>query len=225
MPAKENREIAASLVQRWRRFVRTQHAGAHWTRTLVLAFVVGVAAGLAAFALAWGLHHGSEHLVGRVAGSGSADSWRFSWELLLLPALGAVVAGLAVRLLVGRVGGQGTDAMVHAFHQDNGELALSAPTVKATASIATIASGGSAGPEGPSAALGAAIGSSVGQLIGVTPRERRTLLVAGCAAAVGAIFGCPLGGALFAASVLYRRSEFESTSLVSAFVASAVGYT
>ncbi|MBW2267339.1 MAG: chloride channel protein [Deltaproteobacteria bacterium] len=225
MPPAELRDTAAQLGQRWRRFVLTQHSAARWTRTLGLAFIVGVAAGLAAFALAWGLHFGSEHLVGRVSEPGSAAAWQFRWELLLLPALGAVVAGLAVRLLVGRIGGQGTDAMVHAFHQENGELALSGPTVKAAASIATIASGGSAGPEGPSAALGAAIGSSAGGLVGVTPRERRTLLVAGCAAAVGAIFGCPLGGALFAASVQYRRPEFEGSSLVSAFVASAVGYT
>ena len=187
--------------------------------------IVGVVAGLAAFALAWGLHQGSQHLVGRVSDLGGPETLRFSWALLLLPAAGAVVAGLAVRLLVGRVGGQGTDAMVQAFHRDDGRLDLRGASVKAIASIGTIASGGSAGPEGPSAALGAAIGSSAGGLVGITPRERRVLLVAGCAAAVGAIFGCPLGGALFASSVLYRRPEFEGSALVSAFVASAVGYT
>jgi CIC family chloride channel protein len=41
---------------------------------------------------------------------------------------------------------------------------------------------------------------------------------------VGAIFRCPLGGALFACSILYRRPEFEGSALVAAFVASAVGY-
>lgn len=204
---------------------RASSAASRWARALGLASLVGVAAGLAAFALATGLHFFTERLVGRVSAPTSAAFWQPSWELLLLPALGAIVSGLAVRLLVGRVGGQGTDAMVHAFHREDGRLPLTGAAVKATASVATIASGGSAGPEGPSAALGAAIGSTAGRLAGVTPREQRTLLVSGCAAAVGAIFGCPLGGALFAASVLYRRPEFEGTSLVSAFVASAVGYT
>ena len=192
---------------------------------MTLAVLVGVVAGLAAFALAWGLHQGSQLLVGRVSDLGGSETLRFSWALLLLPAAGAVFAGLTVRLFVGRVGGQGTDAMVHAFHQKDGRLGLRGASVKAAASIGTIASGGSAGPEGPAAALGAAVGSSLGGLVGITPRERRVLLIAGCAAAVGAIFGCPLGGALFASSVLYRRPEFEGSSLVSAFVASAVGYT
>ncbi|MEE2679064.1 MAG: chloride channel protein [Myxococcota bacterium] len=214
-----------ALTSRAASLASSQRPGVRWARTVSLAVVVGVVAGLAAFALAWGLHQGSEHLVGRVSDLGGSETLRFSWVLLLLPAAGAVVAGLVVRLLVGRVGGQGTDAMVHAFHREDGRLSLRSAGVKAGASIGTIASGGSAGPEGPSAALGAAIGSSLGGFFGITPRERRVLLVAGCAAAVGAIFSCPLGGALFATSVLYRRPEFEGSSLVSAFVASAVGYT
>jgi CIC family chloride channel protein len=91
--------------------------------------------------------------------------------------------------------------------------------------VGVIATGGSAGPEGPIAALGAALGSSLGRAIGLEPREVRVLLVAGCAAGVGAVFGCPLGGALFAASVLYRQPAFEAPALVSAFVASAIGYS
>jgi CIC family chloride channel protein len=90
--------------------------------------------------------------------------------------------------------------------------------------VGVIACGGSAGPEGPIAGLGAAIGSSLGRAFQLTPRARRVLLVAGCAAGVGAIFRCPLGGAMFASSILYRRPEFEGSALVAAFVASAVGY-
>ncbi len=51
------------------------------------------------------------------------------------------------------------------------------------------------------------------------------MLVAGCAAGVGAIFRCPLGGALFAAGILYREPEFESDAIVPAFVASVLGYS
>jgi CIC family chloride channel protein len=95
----------------------------------------------------------------------------------------------------------------------------------AAASVVVIASGGSAGPEGPVAALGAAIGSSLARLFRVTPRQRRLMLIAGCAAGVGAIFRCPLGGALFAVSVPYSEGDYESEAIVPSVVASVVSYT
>ncbi|MHC5001802.1 MAG: chloride channel protein, partial [Planctomycetota bacterium] len=88
-----------------------------------------------------------------------------------------------------------------------------------------ISCGGSAGPEGPIAALGAAIGSVVGRVMRLAPHERRILLLAGCAAGIGAIFQCPLGGALFAVGILYSEPEFESDAIVTAFVASVLGYS
>ena len=75
------------------------------------------------------------------------------------------------------------------------------------------------------AALGAAMGSTIGRFLNLTPRERRVLLIAGCAAGVGAIFQCPLGGALFATSILYSEEEFEAEAMAPAFVASVIAYT
>lgn len=193
-------------------------------RATALAVAVGVVAGLAAAALAAGLGATTRLLIGRFADLGGPEVVRFEWALLALPALGGLVSGIVVQILA-RVGpGHGTDQMVHAFHYRDGDLPLRGPTVRAAASTVVIGAGGSAGPEGPIAGLGAAIGSAAGRALGLTPRERRQLLVAGCAAGVGAIFHCPLGGALFAASILYRRPEFEGGALVPAFVASAVGY-
>jgi CIC family chloride channel protein len=75
------------------------------------------------------------------------------------------------------------------------------------------------------AALSAAIGSRIGGLFRLSTRETRMMLVAGCAAGIGAIFQCPLGGALFAAEVLYSEPEFESESIVPGFFASVFGYS
>lgn len=213
------------LRERLRRFARTRHPLGRWTRTLGLAVVVGLLAGLAALALAVGLRSGAAHLVGRFAAPGGGEILRFRWQILLLPALGGLLSGVFVRVFAGRASGQGTDKVVRAFHYENGALALRGPSVWALASVGVISSGGAAGPEGPTAALGASIGSAIGRLCQLTPRDLRVLLISGCAAGVGAIFGCPLGGALFAASVLYRQPEFEGSALVSAFIASAVGYS
>ena len=198
---------------------------ARWARLFALAAAVGVCAGLAIAGLEWGLHHGSELLAGRFTHLGGPQVLRFHWGVLLLPVLGGLASGLAVRALCPRALGHGTDMLTRAFHRDMGRLELKAPLVKGVAAVGVISCGGSAGPEGPVAALGAAIGSSFGRAFRITPRERRILLVAGCAAGVGAIFQCPLGGALFAASVLYREPEFEAEAIVPAFVASVVGYS
>ena len=205
--------------------VRLPKPAARWSRLFALGALVGISGGLMAAGIEWGLHHASALLVGRYTHLGQADVLRFDWGILLLPALGGLVSGVAVRLLCPEAVGHGTDVLTRAFHQDLGRLPLKGPAVKGVALIGVIGCGGSAGPEGPIAAFGATIGSSLGRVFRLTPRERRILLVAGCAAGVGAIFQCPLGGALFAASILYREPEFESEAIVAAFVASVLGYS
>ena len=192
--------------------------------TLTLAVAAGVLAGLAAVALRTAIHFASGALVGRFADLGGPEVFRLRPEILLFPVLGGLASGGFVQWLLRIPPGHGTHQLVHAFHHRDGVLPLRGPAARAVACVGVIACGGSAGPEGPIAGLGAAIGSSLGRAFQLTPRARRVLLVAGCAARVGAIFRCPLGGALFACSILYRRPEFEGSALVAAFVASAVGY-
>ncbi len=194
-------------------------------RTVLLSPIVGVLAGLAAVALEWALHLGSEAIIGRYAQTGSAEFLHWHPSILLLPALGGLLSGVIVQLIFRKPPGHGTDLMVHAFHHRDGRFSSTAPTIKAVAAVGVISFGGSAGPEGPIAAVGAALGSKVARLVGLTPRDRRTLLIAGCAAGVGALFQCPLGGALFATGVLYRDPEFEGSALVSSFIASVFGYS
>jgi len=204
---------------------RLPKPAARWTRLFALGALVGVLGGLMAAGLESGLHYGSEVLAGRYTHLGSAEVLHFNWGVLLLPAVGGLAAGVAVRLLCPESRGHGTDVLTRAFHHNLGRLALKGPAIKGVAAVGVISCGGSAGPEGPIAAFGAGIGSAIGRVFGVTARERRILLVAGCAAGVGAIFQCPLGGALFAASVLYREPEFEAEAIVPSFVASVLGYS
>ncbi|HKQ48140.1 MAG TPA: chloride channel protein [Phycisphaerae bacterium] len=205
---------------------RLPKPAARWSRLFGLGILVGVLGGLAAAGLEWALHHGTALLVGRFAHLGSPEVLRFEWGVLLLPALGGLLSGLLIRWLCPLdAKGHGTDVFIRAFHRGMGRLQLRGPLVKAVGAAGVISCGGSAGPEGPTAALGSAIGSTVGGLFHLTPRERRILLVAGCAAGVGAIFRCPLGGALFAVSVLYREPEFESEAIVPSFVSSVIAYS
>lgn len=192
---------------------------------LALSVLVGALAGFSAAALEYSLHEGSSRLVGQFTHLGKSGVFDFRLALLILPTLGGLVAGLAVRRLSPDVEGHGTELLIRAFHRHGGNLPIRGPGVHVVGAVGVISCGGSAGPEGPIAALGAAIGSKLGDIFCLTARERRAMLVAGCGAGVGAIFQCPLGGALFAASVLYREPDYETDSITPALVASVIGYS
>lgn len=70
--------------------------------------------------------------------------------------------------------------------------------VRTLASAVTLGSGGSAGSEGPTAVLGAGIGSVIGQ--GLRFQQRRLKILVGCGAGAGiaAAFNAPFAGAFFA---------------------------
>ena len=144
--------------------------------------------------------------------------------LALLPILGGFIAGFLVKTFAPEAEGTGTDSYIDAFHNKNGMMRGRVPLVKSLATIATLASGGSAGKEGPVAQIGAGIGSAFGGIIPMGARARRTLMVAGAAAGLGAIFRAPLGGALTAVEVLYKE-DLETDALTPAILGSVTAYT
>jgi CIC family chloride channel protein len=145
------------------------------------------------------------------------------WLLALLPAVGALASGIISGLAPETRGGGG-DAMINAFHRDNGVVRKRVTWVKALASIFTLGTGGSGGREGPTLQIGGALGSTCGWLLRVSPAERRILMVSGVAAGIAAVFRTPLGAALLAVEVLYR-DDFESDALIPAVLASVVAYS
>jgi H+/Cl- antiporter ClcA len=75
--------------------------------------------------------------------------------------------------------------------------------VKLLATVVTIASGGSAGKEGPCAQIGAAITSLFADALRLDDKDRRRLVICGIGAGFAAVFGTPVSGALFGIEVLY----------------------
>lgn len=144
--------------------------------------------------------------------------------LALLPALGGLGAGILAHRLAHETSGGGGDAYIDAFHRRGGSMRKRVAIVKVLATALTLGSGGSGGREGPTMQVGAALGALVGRFIDVSARERRVLAVSGTAAGLSAIFGTPLGAALFATEVLYR-DDFESDALVPAILASVTAHS
>lgn len=137
--------------------------------------------------------------------------------------VGGLACGAITRYAPEARGGGG-DAMIDAFHRHGGLLRRRVLWVKPLASLATLASGGAGGREGPTMQMGAALGSWLSRALRVGARERRILLVAGVAGGMSAVFRTPLGAALLAVEVLYRDG-FESDALVPSILSSVVAYS
>ena len=206
-------------------------------RLLLLATLVGVAAGLAAIAFHWMLEAVSWSLLDQLAGyrpaeaAGEPDPFPAAttpfrpWLLCLLPMLGGIVSGTILYLVAPEAEGHGTDSVIEAYHRKGGRIRARVPFVKAITSAITIGSGGSGGREGPIAQMGAGVASTLSQVLGLSQRERSILVAAGMGAGIGAIFHAPLAGAIFAAEVLYREIDFEFEVIVPATVASIIAYS
>ena len=146
------------------------------------------------------------------------------WVMILIPALGGLISGLLVFTFAPEAEGHGTDAMIDSFHRKKGVIRRRVPIIKSIASAITIGSGGSAGKEGPIAQIGAGFGSFLASLLMVSDKERRMMLLAGAAGGIGAIFKAPLGAALFATEVLYRKEGFEFEALIPCILSSIVAF-
>jgi len=144
--------------------------------------------------------------------------------MLWIPALGGLISGIIVFSLAPETEGHGTDAMIDSFHRNRGIVRKRTPIIKTIASAITIGSGGSAGKEGPIAQIGSGFGSILGSLLRVADRERRIMLLAGAAGGIGAVFKAPLGAALFATEVLYRKEDFEFEAIIPCILSSIVGF-
>lgn len=205
-------------------------------RVLGLSLVVGIIAGGGAiafyiacqtvvhYALDVGAGYRARHPGGEPQPFTPSDNIFRPWMLLLIPTVGGILSGLLVYTLAPEAEGHGTDAAIAAFHYRQGRIPLRVPFVKLLASAVTIGTGGSGGREGPIAQIGAGFGSFVGRLFRLRPAECRILMAAGMGAGVAAIFRAPLAGALFAAEVLYRSTDFESEVIVPAALASTAAY-
>ncbi|MGH9211536.1 MAG: chloride channel protein [Acidimicrobiales bacterium] len=92
--------------------------------------------------------------------------------------------------------------------------------LKPVSSAVSIGTGGPFGAEGPIVLTGGALGSVFGQFFHLSAIERRSLLVAGAAAGMSAVFGTPVAAVMLGVELLVF--EWKPRSMILIAVASAV---
>jgi chloride channel protein, CIC family len=141
-----------------------------------------------------------------------------SW-VVLVPAIGGVIVGLMARYGSRAIRGHGIPEAMEQVLTNQSRIPPRMTFLKPLSAAVAIGTGGPFGAEGPIIATGGALGSLVGQVIETTSAERKTLLAAGAAAGMAAIFGSPVSAVLLAVELLLF--EFRARSIIPVALASA----
>jgi H+/Cl- antiporter ClcA len=132
--------------------------------------------------------------------------------VVVIPVVGGLLIGLMARFGSDKIRGHGIPEAIEAILYGESRLSAKVALLKPISSAISIGSGGPFGAEGPIIMTGGALGSLIAQQFRLSAAERKTLLVAGAAAGMTAIFGTPLAAILLAIEVLLF--EWKPRSLV-----------
>jgi chloride channel protein, CIC family len=188
----------------------------------LLAALVGVAAGFAAYAL-----YALIRLV-----SNLAFYQTFSMANLLpsqnhlglwiipLPIIGALIVGLMAKYGSPKIRGHGLPEAMEAVLFNQSRVQPRVALLKPTSVAIAIGTGSPFGAEGPIIQTGGALGSMLGQALHVTAAERKVLLASGAAAGMAATFSTPLAAVMLAVELLLF--EYKARSFIPLVIASTV---
>ncbi len=138
---------------------------------------------------------------------------------ILVPVVGSIVVGLMARYGSERIRGHGIPEALEAILFGKSIMDPKVAVLKPISSAIAIGSGGPFGAEGPIIMTGGALGSLLAQFFHVTAAERKTLLTAGAAAGMAAIFNTPIAAVLLAVELLLF--EWKPRSVTPVAIASA----
>lgn len=182
---------------------------------------IGLLAGAAGAATTL-LLHGIEHLTYHYRFGDLLDGVSDSHPLrrALGPMIGGALAGCGWWLLRRRAPVPKLSTTI-AEHR---RLPLGPMAADAGLQVLVVGSGASLGREGAPRQLAAALGDAATARLSLTARDRETLLACAASAGLGAVYSVPLGGALFAITILLRswHPRVVGTALITSSLAVAV---
>jgi chloride channel protein, CIC family len=195
------------------------------SRRLVLLSAVAAVLGVAGGGAAWVLVHLIDLITNLALFHELATrhrsfvGFRPSWPLFVAATVGAVLISTLARWAP-VIRGHGIPETMEAVLTKQSRIAPRTAVAKPLSAAIAIGTGAPFGAEGPIIVTGGSIGSLLGQVIPVSPAERKILLAAGAAAGMAATFGSPLAAVVLAIELLLF--EFSVRAFVPLVVATAI---
>ena len=187
---------------------------------LILSLFVGICSGLAAVILTTLVEHIKDFLTSRIVTAGETVLY------LVLPGVGMLISMLLLRYVIKDKIGHGVTKVLVAVSKNESRIKPHNMWSSILTSSLTIGFGGSVGAEAPIVYTGAAIGSNVARMMGLSYRSMTILLGCGAAGAVAGIFKVPLAGVLFTLEILMFNISMTSMMplLLSTVSATVISY-
>ena len=181
--------------------------------------MVGVLSGCAAVILDWAIHTVKLLL-------NQDFHFSYDWQYLVLPGIGMLLSLILVRYVIRDNIGHGVTKALLAVSRNDSKIKPHNTWSSMLTSSITIGFGGSVGAEAPIVYTGAAIGSNLGRICGLSYRNITLLLGCGAAGAVAGIFKAPLAGVLFTLEILLFNVSMRSLLplLLSTISATVISY-
>jgi H+/Cl- antiporter ClcA len=143
--------------------------------------------------------------------------------VIAVPVIGGLIVGGMARWGSQAIRGHGIPEAMEQVLVNESKIAPRITFLKPVSSAVAIGTGGPFGAEGPIIATGGALGSFLGQLLHVTANERKTLLAAGAAAGMAAVFGSPVAALVLAVELLLFELRPRSMIPVALAAVTATG--
>lgn len=157
---------------------------------------------------------------------------RFSWQavspaqnhlgilVVFVLVIGGLMIGLMARFGSEKIRGHGIPEALEAILIDRSKMSPKVALLKPISSAISIGTGGPFGAEGPIVMTGGAVGSLFAQFFHLSSAERKTLLVAGAAGGMAAIFGTPLAAVMLAVELMLF--EWKPRSLIPVAISATI---
>lgn len=186
---------------------------------LFMGFIVGVVAGFGsiAFRMMIGFFHnllfyGKFDLLFNANTHTPPSTWGIG--IVLVPVIGAIAVTWLVKTFAPEAKGHGVPEVIDAIFHKEGKIRPIVAVCKSLASAISIGSGGSVGREGPIIQIGAAFGSTLGQIFRMPTHQIVLLIAAGAGAGIASTFNAPIGGIAFAVELLLISINATTLSVV-----------
>jgi len=196
----------------------------HFKQTIIWSIIIGLIGGVTVSGYLYimdGLVHAVWHS-GKYLVYGILPHWLQSMNpVWIITLIGGFCVGITIKIF-GKCGEIST--VVNNINMKKGRININQTPAMTATSLVSIAFGGSAGPEAPLVQIVGSFASRFGEKLKLNSNQIRTFTFCGMGAALSALFGSPVGGAIFALEVPHQRGLEYYEAILPTITSSIVSF-